>query len=418
MKRTLIFIISVILALNFSIPAFAQSQQNISVFIDGLPVSFNVQPIIIDGRTLVPFRAIAEALNVRVNWDGSTQTIDAVDSETSVHLQIGSNTAYIVGSPVTLDVAPQIYGGSTMIPLRFFSEAYKCKVTFDNTTGQINITSPPKQMAVIGFYALGDSKTSSWTNLFGMPYPESSTGNTDAVGELALGWYSLDKDGNLLTKSRTGWQRPDDWENVLETARKYSIKTEMVVHVADGDGTLSSMLSNESAYENAADSIAEEVKLYGGVNLDFEGLGYSGNSEQLKSVQDSFTSFVNLLSQKLRASGIRLTLTLHAPNSAYKGYDYKSLGEAADRIIVMAYGYGQTPEPVNSVLQAVKASISSVPADKLVLGISAPSETPQSILTKVGIAKRYGLKGIAIWRLGLVTPEMWDALRTTVIPIR
>ncbi|BCV21029.1 hypothetical protein [Moorella sp. Hama-1] len=37
---------------------------------------------------------------------------------------------------------------------------------------------------------------------------------------------------------------------------------------------------------------------------------------------------------------------------------------------------------------------------------------------KVGIAQRYGLDGIAIWRLGLVTGEMWDALRATVIPGR
>jgi spore germination protein YaaH len=57
-----------------------------------------------------------------------------------------------------------------------------------------------------------------------------------------------------------------------------------------------------------------------------------------------------------------------------------------------------------------------VPPEKLVLGISASSETPESILIKVGIAKRYGLDGIAIWRLGLVTSEIWDALSANVIP--
>ena len=67
-------------------------------------------------------------------------------------------------------------------------------------------------MTVIGFYALGDGQTSSWTNLFGLAYPAASVGNTDAISELALGWYSIDKQGNLLDKSRTGWQRPDGWE--------------------------------------------------------------------------------------------------------------------------------------------------------------------------------------------------------------
>jgi spore germination protein YaaH len=36
----------------------------------------------------------------------------------------------------------------------------------------------------------------------------------------------------------------------------------------------------------------------------------------------------------------------------------------------------------------------------------------------VEIAKKYGLNGIAIWRLGLVTPQMWNMLRTSVIPIK
>ena len=84
----------------------------------------------------------------------------------------------------------------------------------------------------------------------------------------------------------------------------------------------------------------------------------------------------------------------------------------------MAYDYGSKPEPVSLVTQAVEMAKASVPPEKLVLGISAPTETPESILTKVRIAKRYGLEGIAIWRLGLVTGEMWDALRATVIPKR
>jgi len=84
----------------------------------------------------------------------------------------------------------------------------------------------------------------------------------------------------------------------------------------------------------------------------------------------------------------------------------------------MAYDYGSKPEPVSLVRQAVEMAKANVPPEKLVLGISAPTETPESILTKVGIAKRYGLEGIAIWRLGLVTGEMWDALRATVIPRR
>ncbi|ADI02694.1 stalk domain-containing protein [Syntrophothermus lipocalidus] len=420
MRRLLFLALTVMITVagGFALPAFAQEQQKIPVLIDGLPVTFDVQPVIQNGRTLVPFRAIAEALNVKVTWDGTTQTISATDGKTSIRLQIGNKTAYRNNSPILLDVPPQILNGRTMIPLRFFSEALNCKVDWDNSINGVRITSPPKEMAVIGFYALGDSKTSSWTNLFRMPYPETASGNTDVVAELALGWYSLDKGGNLLTKSRTGWQRPDSWEKVLEAAREYNLKTEMVVHVTDGDGTISSLLTDDAAMTRAVNGIMREAVLYQGVNLDFEGLGYRDDGEQLKVVQGSFTRFVLLLAEQVKAANLTLTLTLHAPNSAYHGYDYKALGELADRIIIMAYDYGSTPEPVSLVTQAVEIARANVPSEKLVLGISAPTETAESILTKVGIAKRYGLDGIAIWRLGLVTGEMWDALRATVIPRR
>lgn len=313
-----------------------------------------------------------------------------------------------------MDVPPVIQNGRTLIPLRFFSEAYNCEVVWDGPNNTVRITSPPKEMVVTGFYALGDSKTSSWTNLFGKPYPETSSGNTDVVGELVLGWYSLDKDGNLLTRSRTGWQRPDGWEKVLETATEYKLKTEMVVHITDGDGTISSLLKDETAMTRAVNGIMEEAVLYQGINLDFEGLGYRDEGEQLMAVQDYFSNFVRFLAEKVQAVGLDLTLTLHAPNSAYRGYDYKSLGEVADRIIIMAYDYGTRPEPDSLVIQAVEQSLKVVPKEKLILGISIPSENPESILTKVGIAKRYQLNGIALWRLGLLTDEMWDALRKTV----
>ncbi|MGQ9712454.1 MAG: hypothetical protein ACUVRC_07270 [Desulfotomaculales bacterium] len=72
--------------------------------------------------------------------------------------------------------------------------------------------------------------------------------------------------------------------------------------------------------------------------------------------------------------------------------------------------------PVDMVLQVVQKAKADVPAAKLILGIFVPRETPQSLPTKVGIAKRYGLAGIALWRLGLITEEMWAALRATVEP--
>jgi len=219
----------------------------------------------------------------------------------------------------------------------------------------------------------------------------------------------------LLTRSRTGWQRPEGWEDVLDAAGKYGLKTEMVVHATDGDGTLTALLSDEAAVNQAVREIAAEAKAhYRGVNIDFEGLGWNDTGEQLKLVRDRFTRFIQLLADQLHRAGYSLTLSLHPPNSAYLGYDYDALGKAADRIVIMAYDYGTVPEPVEPVARAVEMAKAAVPPGKMLLGISVPGETAESIVIKVGIAKRHGLDGIALWRLGLVSDEMWDALRTTV----
>ncbi|MEW5761903.1 MAG: stalk domain-containing protein [Bacillota bacterium] len=420
MKRPFfILALAVLLAGGLALPAAAHGTTgSLPVLVDGLPVAFDVPPVILNDRMLVPFRAIAEALNIQVAWDGATRTVSATDGTTSVRLQIGNRIAYRNENPIVLDVPPQIVNGRTLIPLRFFGEAFNCGVEWDETLKGAVIFSPPREMAVIGFYALGDDRTSSWTDLFGTRYPEAAAGNTDVVGELALGWYSLDAEGNLLTRSRTGWQRPPGWEKVLEAAAAHNLKTEMVVHVTDGDSTISSLLASEAAMARAVGGIMREAALYQGVNLDFEGLGYRDSGERLAAVRESFTRFVRLLSGEAKAANLHLTLTLHAPNSAYRGYDYKALGELADRIIVMAYDYGSRPEPVNLVTQAVALAREAVPPEKLILGISLAGETPVSIRTKIGIAKRYGLGGIALWRLGLAGDTMWNALRSAVLPRR
>lgn len=413
----MVMVFSAILTGVFTPPVKAQEQpQVIPVLIDGLPVVFDVQPVNADGRILVPFRAIAEALNVKVTWDSATQTVLASDGKISVKLHISDKIAYRNETPVTLEAPPVILDGRTLIPLRFFSEAFNCRVAWDEVTHSVKIASPLKSMTVTGYYALGDKETSSWANLFGKAYPAEGIGNTDIVSVLALGWYSLDEKGSLIDDSDTGWRQPDGWEDILKAAGKYNLKTEMVVQLTDGDGTLTKLLTNKAATEKAISGIAKESRLYEGVNLDFEGLGWSDEGEKLTAVRSDFARFVRLLSGELKKSGRSLTLTLHAPNSAYKGYDYQVLGALADRIIIMAYDYGSQPEPLNSVIQAVEMAKKSVPVEKLVLGVSIPSETADSILSKVGVAKRYNLQGIAIWRLGLVSDKMWTALRSSVQP--
>lgn len=421
MKRIVLCMLSLLVMLTMTAPPViwaAPPAGELQVYVDGLPVAFDIPPVIENNRTLVPFRALAEALNVQVDWDGTTQTVTAGKDNTTVRLQIGNKTAYHGEAPIALEVPPAAREGRILIPLRFFSEVFDCQVVWDPAANRVQLISPPKAMEITGFYALGDSATSSWRDLFGKAYPEAERGNTDALSRVALGWYSLDEQGKLLTKSRTGWRRPEGWEAVLAKIKEYGLKSEMVVHLTDEGAAIMKLLNDETAIKQAVDGIAAEAVAYQGVNLDFEGLGYGDEGEQLTAVRQDFTQFVRLLSERLKTAGVPLTLTLHAPNSAYRGYDYQALGQLADRIIVMAHDYGPKPEPVNAVIEAVEQAKAAVPAEKLVLAISVPSETAESIKTKIGIAKRYNLRGISLWRLGLISDEMWNALRSAVVPIK
>lgn len=402
-----IFLFTLVAGLAPSSVTADSGQRGIAVFVDGLSVSFDVSPLIEEGRTLVPFRALAEALGVTVNWNPETQTITAAKGTNLINLKTDDPLGYLNNSPVHLDVPPRIVNNRTLVPLRFFSETLGYTTAWNQEMQRIDIASPATPLRLIGFYALGDSKTSSWRGLFINDYPIAGSGHTGLVSDVALGWFSLDMQGNLLTKSKTGWQRPDGWENVLDACNKYQVKTAMVVHMTDKDSEIARLLQQPEAVKNAVNGICAEAVKYAGVNLDFEGLGWNENGAQLQQTRDNFSNFVRLLATQLKTTNSELSLSLHAPNSAYQGYDYQVLGTLCDYLNVMAYDYGPKPEPIDRISAAIETALTQVPPEKLVLGISAPNENPDSLKMKIALAKRYKLQGIALWRLGLITDEMW-----------
>lgn len=127
--------------LLLGLPLIASAQAP-TVILDGKQLSFDVPPTIENGRTLVPLRAIFEALGAEVQWDGATQTVTATKGGTTIKLTVGGQ-AYKNGQPVTLDVPAKIINGRTLVPLRFVSEALGASVKWDGSTQTITITSQP-----------------------------------------------------------------------------------------------------------------------------------------------------------------------------------------------------------------------------------------------------------------------------------
>ncbi len=99
------------------------------VLLDGKEISFDVPPIVENGRTLVPLRAIFTALGAEVKWDNATQTITSIKGDTVVKLIIGGE-AFKNNNQVDLEVPAKIVDGRTLVPLRFVGESFDCKVNW------------------------------------------------------------------------------------------------------------------------------------------------------------------------------------------------------------------------------------------------------------------------------------------------
>ncbi len=98
-------------------------------------------PIIQDNRTLLPIRAVIEALGGSVTWDQETQTVMLAYKGDIITMVIGSTSAYINEDAQTLDVAPVIIDGRTMLPIRFVAEGFKLGVDWDGETRIVTVTA-------------------------------------------------------------------------------------------------------------------------------------------------------------------------------------------------------------------------------------------------------------------------------------
>ncbi len=422
-----------LLATLFAPAAKAASSATIPVTLDGLPVEFDVPPTIVGGRALVPFRLLAEALGCDVTWDGATRHVHATApwSERTADLFIGRTDAQVSGQGRTLDVPPMIVDGRTLIPLRFFAEAFGAEVAWHDDTRSITVASPVRPMEVLGYYALGNAETSSWTEVFGQPYPGLGVGSTDLVSTAACAWFVLDAStgGIVLDDRYSGQKRPDEWREIVDRLGDYAIQADMMVHWARTDAagvadpSIYAFLRSPAAMRRAVDEMASYAADFHGVNLDIEYLGQRQTGDELDATKRDFNTFVQLLSSTLHGQGKTLTLSLHPLNTWYPGYDWATLGNYADRIVIMAYGYGPlaSPQPFEKVTEAVDLALRVVPAEKLLLGLVATKsngveggETRETLAPKVGLAKRRGLAGVALWRLGVWGPEKLGAIRKLV----
>lgn len=140
-KKLWITMLAGFLILPMLFQAPAQAATPIRIYIDGVRLATDQAPIMVKGRTMLPLRAIFEALGAKILWNQKTQTATAIKDDTTIVLKIGSKVATINNKAVTLDVPGQNLKGRTMVPVRFVSEALGQEVGWNSKTQTVTITS-------------------------------------------------------------------------------------------------------------------------------------------------------------------------------------------------------------------------------------------------------------------------------------
>lgn len=210
--KTAFAVFSVLLML--SSVAFAS---DVEVYIDGREITFEEQPPIIQNdKTLVPLRAIFEELGAYVDWIKETRTVYATRRFSYVMMQIGSDTYWVNGEEKKLDVPASIVNERTLVPVRAVSEALGCKVDWDKENRRVIITSKQGEIPVKDMYINYSDNAENGTVLFTgrAAYPVLS-GNSEII--TAMNEYILGDVEEAIVRARAQcyYSALESYENSL-----------------------------------------------------------------------------------------------------------------------------------------------------------------------------------------------------------
>lgn len=422
-----------------------QAVEPVKVFVNGERVSFpDVQPVVQNGRVLVPVRFIAEtpAFGAVVSYDRKSRKVTVKRGDVTVDCWPNSRTVLVNGGSRTLDVAPLLQQGRTLVPLRFLIESFGADVGWDGAARRVLITMPLQGKMVLGYY-------------YGGSYSEFQERYANLT-DVAFHWYKADERGALVD------DKPQGYQLALDYARAKGLRTQVSVILTDPaklHTLLGSKESRQNFVGNALNLVAREG--YQVFNLDFEGVKPEDRA--------GYYALLSELSQALRKKQVGFYVTAPAMEKYvtwHAAYDYGEMGKYADRIVIMAYDlhYRTGPAgpiaPYDWVKRVISYARQYLPADQIILGLGIygrdwPDGKPATSLTyqdaealaaarrvqpvwhpvyclphfeyydeaglrhevwyengaslklKLDLAEDQGLAGVSIWRLGYGFPDFW-----------
>jgi len=144
LKRIITFAVLLAMLFAASVPAYAAG--DVTVYVNGKLLVSDVPAVIKDGRTMLPFRAVFNALGVtddNIVWNQDSKCIEVNKGKpgaTYIFLAIGGKGAIVGDQLITLDVGPYISNSRTLVPLRFVAESLGATVDWNPNTKVVTVT--------------------------------------------------------------------------------------------------------------------------------------------------------------------------------------------------------------------------------------------------------------------------------------
>nr|WP_312576535.1 beta-propeller domain-containing protein [Sedimentibacter sp.] len=135
-----IFILTMILAISLGVSVFAENEE-ITVYVNNEKVKFDVNPMLENGRVLVPLRGVFEKLNAKVDWNKNIMQVIIKDENNEIEMMLDKNKVMVNGEIRDIDTSTKMINSRTFAPLRFISENLGHDISWDGDTNSVYITT-------------------------------------------------------------------------------------------------------------------------------------------------------------------------------------------------------------------------------------------------------------------------------------
>ncbi|MBE7031151.1 MAG: AMIN domain-containing protein [Ruminococcaceae bacterium] len=229
MKQFLATLLVALMIISTFLPVLAD-QPEISLHLFGEKVESDVAPVIINDRTLVPARALFEAMGAQVIWNGIKKQVHISRENISILLTLNSTTVQVNGEKKTLDVPAQLVNDRTLVPVRFVSETLDFDVRWDQPTRTVYIDRKEPELATFDKITAKSVKNGNQLHLSVTPYIKPNISTLPDPYRIILDFKQADggqADDSISVKSdqitQVRWaQHGEDFRIVIECPQKLS----------------------------------------------------------------------------------------------------------------------------------------------------------------------------------------------------